>query len=619
MSSCRKLNPMFEGNLQQDAHELLRCLLSYVQDATKAVNKHRKTAKMASATAIMALPVTPLDQKYNVKTENEMTKVVAAAVCMVMCSSKSSDTDGDKTSESFDNDTDHAMKRVGVKREIGDGVVNEFKGQASCKLNSQPSCNSRPLEGWVTKSLTKHVIVENTHLTNGWDTTEKNFNHDSAYGSTATFSETTEIGNRILSTSVGMPEKICRKKMSSSPIKCGTSISPLKAKRSLDLVTSSEASKKRINGKHVYENSALDMNGSANLEAQADLLSEKLKQLTQSKSDTNICDLGHQQSTRWRSRSAGDVRGCGHVTKKRRTRGTTAGWRNHPDIMDMFSRQLTGGATNGVNGDNNVNMKERLLGKIRNVDEEISMSVTNVAQNGIVDNEAEICSTRNTVTHNTSCKNNIVKKQTARKSACGYFLSLSRHVNGNDDRNKYENRETTIPEEDVDQSMFSGTTVTESNSPRKKTCEELKSIALANGKSAVVRLRKSAVSDYFKTMAEKQQVADYIEDLFQGSMALRTRCLECEGFTERKEAYQDIGVPVRNERRDDDEEDSDSEETGEMSLWYSNCSMAECFPEKLGWCCIEQICRGCSVEHLERSPSPPGASDYISTSGRLTC
>lgn len=38
----RLLNPMFEGNLQHDAHELLRCLLAYVQDAAVEVNKFRK-------------------------------------------------------------------------------------------------------------------------------------------------------------------------------------------------------------------------------------------------------------------------------------------------------------------------------------------------------------------------------------------------------------------------------------------------------------------------------------------------------------------------------------------------------------------------------------------------
>lgn len=37
---------------------------------------------------------------------------------------------------------------------------------------------------------------------------------------------------------------------------------------------------------------------------------------------------------------------------------------------------------------------------------------------------------------------------------------------------------------------------------------------------------------------------DLMESLFQGQLVLRTRCLECESFTERREDFQDISVPV---------------------------------------------------------------------------
>lgn len=37
---------------------------------------------------------------------------------------------------------------------------------------------------------------------------------------------------------------------------------------------------------------------------------------------------------------------------------------------------------------------------------------------------------------------------------------------------------------------------------------------------------------------------DLMEHLFQGQLVLRTRCLECECFTERREDFQDISVPV---------------------------------------------------------------------------
>ncbi|KAM9848676.1 ubiquitin carboxyl-terminal hydrolase 1 isoform 2-T3 [Aulostomus maculatus] len=47
------------------------------------------------------------------------------------------------------------------------------------------------------------------------------------------------------------------------------------------------------------------------------------------------------------------------------------------------------------------------------------------------------------------------------------------------------------------------------------------------------------------TKAVKEQDGlDLMERLFQGQLVLRTRCLECESFTERREDFQDISVPV---------------------------------------------------------------------------
>ncbi|XP_060933616.1 ubiquitin carboxyl-terminal hydrolase 1 [Limanda limanda] len=45
-----------------------------------------------------------------------------------------------------------------------------------------------------------------------------------------------------------------------------------------------------------------------------------------------------------------------------------------------------------------------------------------------------------------------------------------------------------------------------------------------------------------------QDGLDLLERLFQGQLVLRTRCLECENFTERREDFQDISVPVLDEQ-----------------------------------------------------------------------
>ncbi|KAM9797093.1 ubiquitin carboxyl-terminal hydrolase 1 isoform X2 [Syngnathus typhle] len=54
-----------------------------------------------------------------------------------------------------------------------------------------------------------------------------------------------------------------------------------------------------------------------------------------------------------------------------------------------------------------------------------------------------------------------------------------------------------------------------------------------------------------KTPAHQDASADgldLMERLFHGQLVLRTRCLECESFTERREDFQDISVPVLEEQ-----------------------------------------------------------------------
>lgn len=53
-------------------------------------------------------------------------------------------------------------------------------------------------------------------------------------------------------------------------------------------------------------------------------------------------------------------------------------------------------------------------------------------------------------------------------------------------------------------------------------------------------------------------VFELVEKLFQGQLVLRTRCLECECFTERREDFQDISVPVQEDELSKSEESSES-------------------------------------------------------------
>ena len=42
-------------------------------------------------------------------------------------------------------------------------------------------------------------------------------------------------------------------------------------------------------------------------------------------------------------------------------------------------------------------------------------------------------------------------------------------------------------------------------------------------------------------------------------MALRTKCLECECYTERKEDYQDISMPIKKKKKTAESDDEDDE------------------------------------------------------------
>lgn len=53
---------------------------------------------------------------------------------------------------------------------------------------------------------------------------------------------------------------------------------------------------------------------------------------------------------------------------------------------------------------------------------------------------------------------------------------------------------------------------------------------------------------------------DLMERLFQGQLVLRTRCLECESFTERREDFQDISVPVLDDQPSSPDDLSEGED-----------------------------------------------------------
>lgn len=62
----------------------------------------------------------------------------------------------------------------------------------------------------------------------------------------------------------------------------------------------------------------------------------------------------------------------------------------------------------------------------------------------------------------------------------------------------------------------------------------------------------------FFVLGAEQIGFELVEKLFQGQLVLRTRCLECESLTERREDFQDISVPVQEDELSKVEENSES-------------------------------------------------------------
>ncbi|KAM6456344.1 ubiquitin carboxyl-terminal hydrolase 1 isoform 2-T3 [Liasis olivaceus] len=68
---------------------------------------------------------------------------------------------------------------------------------------------------------------------------------------------------------------------------------------------------------------------------------------------------------------------------------------------------------------------------------------------------------------------------------------------------------------------------------------------------------ESTVGERIEHFNQELAIFNLVERLFQGQLVLRTRCLECECFTERREDFQDISVPVQKDEVSKVEENSE--------------------------------------------------------------
>ncbi|KAK1796712.1 hypothetical protein P4O66_009739 [Electrophorus voltai] len=78
-------------------------------------------------------------------------------------------------------------------------------------------------------------------------------------------------------------------------------------------------------------------------------------------------------------------------------------------------------------------------------------------------------------------------------------------------------------------------------------------------KAAPEKENPTPMTHQYGAMREELHALDMLKQLFQGQLVLRTRCLECECCTERREDFQDISVPVQ------EDETSSSNSSSEIS------------------------------------------------------
>ena len=98
------------------------------------------------------------------------------------------------------------------------------------------------------------------------------------------------------------------------------------------------------------------------------------------------------------------------------------------------------------------------------------------------------------------------------------------------------------------------------NSPKKTDLDDSSNYLKCRNLLADFHIRdendlQKALEEMYNSPVKSRSKCDLIERLFEGSMILRTRCLQCESSKERREDFHDVSVPVRLEHSESDDEE----------------------------------------------------------------
>ncbi|XP_007522584.1 ubiquitin carboxyl-terminal hydrolase 1 [Erinaceus europaeus] len=136
-------------------------------------------------------------------------------------------------------------------------------------------------------------------------------------------------------------------------------------------------------------------------------------------------------------------------------------------------------------------------------------------------------------------KINWLKSSSKQPSILSKFCSLGKITTNQGSKGQSKENEYDLEEEDLEKCENDNTANCELESPG----DDVKPIHTNEVKSI--------------NKGTEQIGFELVEKLFQGQLVLRTRCLECESLTERREDFQDISVPVQEDELSKVEESSE--------------------------------------------------------------
>ncbi|XP_069119694.1 ubiquitin carboxyl-terminal hydrolase 1-like isoform X2 [Argopecten irradians] len=512
LNTLRELNPMFEGNLQHDAQELLRCMLCYLQDAVKEIKKV-KSKLPPSALPQSNRPLNPIMQKF------------------LSCAK------GDK------NNSKDVPNCISVKEVVPSSAVDVAKPFPKTDFfdEIEKSESAKTASSEVTMDVLEADVPEISVKINIKD------HQDS----------TLDSKHDVMKEKISAVPKRLRKKRSQPS-------SPVKEKKSepLDETDGEPLTRRRRGGKKSDDvagpkcQSKAGTNGANSLKC----VSKGLSNGDVKHEDGLMDECGTMTSqpsilSMFTSSKGSRRLGMrGGVAKNNQNNSSTTNGigesvdESLPDInmsnesVFKSKKRKVLAAFEDKAGLTTDSLKDTSSEKISNSPSKLSTN-QEPAEKVNVKKELEESSQLSSEFQMLKCGNIKTEITNSPKRNRQPLLKLEKCDHVCDSPKKSVNAEY------AEQAL----------SPMKMSSSSKSSTPVGNAKQKLDFSHKESKSVLSVKPCPSTKV-DFVENLFMGKMMLRTKCLECEFSRERIEEFHDISVPVKKEKRDPEDKNEDDEE-----------------------------------------------------------